>query len=123
MALMLLASGMLSVTIVTWAYEVNTHERMSASAVDASVITTQAEVLSNLGLKSLADLEVFPNSKGDAITIVQLIRDGANFEDNLSLYRPINHFFGPLMGKGLSGIVSLVNDPSPNRRLEWHARV
>lgn len=56
----------------------------------------------------------FPNSKGQPRTIIRLVRDGANFEDSLSLFRPLRHFFNPRTGQGLSVPILGVQTPSPD---------
>lgn len=96
-------------------YEIDTHDKLSEAAVAASTLTTDPTIIQNLGIKNS---DKFLNSNNEPGSFDQLIRDGARFEDTLSLYRPINHFFDPLTGNGLSGIVSLVNYPSPDWALE-----
>ncbi|MBZ0092498.1 MAG: hypothetical protein K8F27_09790 [Sulfuricellaceae bacterium] len=86
------------------AYEVDTHEKLSETAAKNSILSSDTDVLKNLGLlPSIEDNNnLFPNSEGKPRNILNLIKDGANFEDNLSLYRPINHFFNPLNWTGLT---------------------
>lgn len=97
-------------------YEIQTHANLSEAAFDQSGLRKDALLLQNLGLKSS---DTFPNSQNpEPKTMRELIADGARFEDTLSLSRPINHFFNPLNGQGLGGIISLVSNPSPNWALE-----
>ena len=104
--------------MLAWAYEVDTHEEMSAAAVDTSVLKNQTDVLVNLGLKPLTDLQTFPSSQGNPRTVVQLFREGANFEDTLSAGRPSNHFYNPLNGAPLTLGILPLGLPSPNWALE-----
>ena len=91
-----------------WAYEVNTHADISVAAAESSVLGV-GQALADFGLDALITGQEFPNSKNDPRNILDLFRDGANFEDNLSLYRPINHFFDPLTGKGLSSSIFMMH--------------
>lgn len=98
------------------AYEVLTHEDMSEAAAFSSVLAKPV-TLEALGLTgTIEDPKLtFPNSKGSPRIIRDLIRDGANFEDDFP--RSLNHFFNPLNGQGLSlGVV--VGNPSPAWALE-----
>ena len=91
------------------AYDPKTHRDLSREAFSASALATDSKVLDNLGLpplnanKTYPNSEVFPKSK----VIVELFRDGAEFEDDFP--RSANHFFDPLTGKGL-----VVGSPSPD---------
>lgn len=101
---------------VAQAYEVDTHEKLSEFAHNSSSISNDPSLLLNYGIKYL---DKFPNFKNEKKTIVELIKNGARFEDTLSLTRPINHFYNPLNGSGLyawSGLIKGV--PSPNWALE-----
>ena len=102
----LLGKIIVTFSIVACAYEVDTHTKLSVEAYNTSSLVKNADVLDSLGLK---DTDKFKNSKSDDHTIRELIGDGANFEDNLSLYRPINHFFDPLTGKGLSSSIFMMH--------------
>ncbi len=86
------------------AYELNTHMALSELAANRWVETDQS-ALGRVGLRwDLRDArQRFPNSKGELRTIVDLIRDGAQFEDGSSRLstRPGNHFFNPTDGSGL----------------------
>jgi len=66
-------------------------------------------------LKPLDENQKFPNSKNISGRIIELFRNGANFEDEISLPRPLNHFFDPKSGYGLA----IPNArPSPDWALE-----
>ncbi len=80
------------------AYEVETHADMSRAAASASSLSMDLTVLDSLGIKSSDE---FPNSKNDGKlkSIIELIRDGARFEDDG--LRPINHFFDPIHDDGI----------------------
>lgn len=103
------------------AYERATHEDMSEAAAFSSVLA-KSETLSAFGLKGgLDDPKLtFPNSEGAEKAIKFLIRDGANFEDNLFLGAPFrvrHHFYDPHHHRGLQwGLVS--GEKSPDWALE-----
>ena len=102
--------GILGVNPVPlYAYDPLTHQKMSEYAVNASALTTDSKILDNLGLPPLSANKTYPNSQffSKQRAIVDLFRDGAEFED--SLFRPANHFFDPLTGKGLA-----IGTPSPD---------
>lgn len=96
----IVAGALLNPSIVS-GYEIETHADMSRAAANASVLVTDATILQNLGIKSSDE---FPNSKNNdqPKSIVELIRDGARFEDDG--LRPRNHFYDPLTGLGLQGV-------------------
>jgi hypothetical protein len=97
---------------VVHAYEVGTHEEMSQNAVEISQLA-KGDILTDLGLKSLDENQKFPNSKNNSGRIIELFRNGANFEDDN--VRPLNHFFDPKSGYGLA----IPNArPSPDWALE-----
>lgn len=82
------------------AYEQPTHVVMSEKAAKESVLSVQGGVLQDIGLKAVSDTsQTFRNSKGKDKIIIDLIQDGANFEDNST--RPVNHFFDPINNKAL----------------------
>lgn len=100
------------------AYEVDTHENLSEAAFLASRLGSDSATLTDMGINAAQE---FPDSKGVPRAPVQLMMLGANFEDNLSLYRPINHFFNPLNGSALTGVPG--NHPSPDWALEEAATI
>lgn len=79
------------------AYERPTHEDMSEQAALVSVLKKDVVVLRNMGIPDIK--HEFPNSKGNSVDIIELIRNGSNFED--SPIRPLNHFFDPTTDDGL----------------------
>ena len=87
------------------AYELGTHEKLSAAAAKNSTLSSDTRLLKNLGLQpSIEDYRnIFPNSEGKPKNILNLIKDGARFEDGISPCdsRPGNHFYNPLNGSGL----------------------
>ncbi len=84
------------------AYDLDTHEKLSEAAHNSSVISTDPNLLPNLGIKSSDE---FLNSKNERKTVVELIKSGARFEDDN--VRSLNHFFDPANDRGLTfGIVS-----------------
>ncbi|OGB22593.1 MAG: hypothetical protein A3I66_09930 [Burkholderiales bacterium RIFCSPLOWO2_02_FULL_57_36] len=112
----IIALGLISVVRISavHAYEVTTHEDMSQKAVEISGLA-KSDILIDLGLEPLSKEQPFPNSKNNPVPIVTLFRNGANFEDELSLPRPLNHFFDPKSGYGLA----IPNArPSPDWALE-----
>jgi len=93
-------------------YDLETHASVSAVAVTQSVLTDPT-TLANLGLRSsvVDSNQTFPNSEGVRHSVIELIRDGARFEDNN--VRPAWHFFNPRTGLGLYGMTA-----SPDWALE-----
>ncbi len=106
--------ALLSVAVPTWAYEVRTHEELSAAAVTKSALSTS--VPATLGLEPLPDAQRFPNSKGIQRTVIELFRDGARFEDDDS--RPLNHFYDPYLNRGLFVFGKARGHKSPDWSLE-----
>src|SRR5216684_6461839 len=82
------------------AYAPPTHQQMSINAANASVLS-QASTLSNLGLLyNISDNgQTFPNSvvldqyvtPAPSRTIIELIQDGAAYEDSSTVHRSLNH--------------------------------
>lgn len=85
---------------VASAYDIQTHRELSAQAVEKSVLRTDSSVLANLGLKLLSEDELFPNSKGLERTIKDLVRDGAEFEDDAPRF--FHHFYDPVYDRSLT---------------------
>ena len=91
-----------------YAYEPISHEQLSESAAKQSRLATDPSALGDLGLKPYADVgQTFATSTGKPLSIEELIKFGARFEDNFT--RPANHFYNPLTGQGVSGFT-----PSPD---------
>jgi len=92
-------------------YQQPTHAAISAQAADNSVLSTPS-TLSNLGLRALKmddETQQFPNDlisdefvQTGSHSILDLIRDGAQFEDSDSGHRSLNHFFDPISGASLT---------------------
>lgn len=101
--LFLTIAGLLILVETALAYEIETHAEMSKRAAQSSVLTN-AELLRSLGLNYPIDSEQqkFPNSKNQSQTIIDVIQDGARFEDSGT--RPGNHFYNPLTGQGIGGL-------------------
>mgnify|MGYP000275953260 CR=1 FL=1 len=93
----------LVVPVTAYAYEQITHRRLSTTTVENSVLSAQtSNILADFGLStdiSQESLQRFPNSKGKTQSIVQLIEDGADFEDKFP--RSIQHFYDPINDQSL----------------------
>ena len=104
------------------AYELDTHETMSESAVLESVLSKNPSVLKDLGLPQ-ANEEVLPFD-GKPRSILNIVGRGARLEDTLTSSRPINHFFDPTRAGDANngaarGFVSILNPiSSPSWALE-----
>ncbi len=112
-----LAIGSCALLNVSWAYELQTHEDMSEKAVELSVLIKEKKVLSDMGIKDIK--QAFPNSQGDEKDIIELVRNGARFEDGLTPCdsRPRNHFYDPRTSADLRrGLIT--GKPSPDWALE-----
>lgn len=87
------------------AYEERTHELLSTEALKVSILAdTNKQVLVKLGLKSeLFDRsnQAFPNSNNRDQSINQLIRFGAEFEDDHVTERSLHHFYDPFYDRAL----------------------
>lgn len=121
-SLLIYAISFLVSTSAGLAYEVATHEDMSEVAAFSSVLANP-ETLSTLGLTGGVDDQklVFPNADGTAKTIRFLIRDGANFEDNLllgTILRVRHHFYDPLYDRPLTVLGVAIGEKSPDWALE-----
>lgn len=91
--------GMLLFPPIVSAYEVSTHKLISVAAVNQSELKPNGEILKSLGLKPFLDKdgELFPNSEqSDPKPILDLIQDGAGFEDDLPGSRFVHHFYDPV---------------------------
>lgn len=109
----LLALVLLLLAGAAYAYEIQTHEKLSEVSFDASRLSKDSQLLQDLGLKTT---DTFLNSKDpNPRTIKELISDGSRFEDSLLLARPIHHFYDPLRGDAL---FSFLAKPSPDWALE-----
>src|SRR3990172_7872671 len=111
---------LISLSSIACGYEVETHKEISQKAVEASVLAKDPGLLPNLGLQPLSKKEKFPNSNADNQDIVNLFRDGANFEDNNK--RPLNHFFDPARNMALTVGITL-GETSPDWALEDNGNI
>lgn len=94
------------------AYREVTHQDLSQEALKISNIADDDELLSNLGLDSYSQLTLpSPSYTGKEKTIVDLVRDGAKFEDGGT--RALSHFYNPITNQGLSA-----GNPSPDWAIE-----
>ncbi len=99
-----------------YAYKEDTHADISKAAANASVLhdNSDTSVLRALGLQYPIEEDinqVFPNTKNQPKSILELFRDGAKFEDDFP--RSLNHFYDPTTGAGLG-----TGYPSPDWALE-----
>lgn len=101
-----------ALTVVAWAYEIETHADMSTNAARTSVLA-DLQFLRTLGLKYPieAEQQKFPSPQNTYETILNLVRQGARFED--SAPRPLNHFYDPLYDRPLG-----IGERSPDWALE-----
>jgi len=80
-----------------YAYKESTHEYLSSNALNISALFVDQTLLSDLGLQSFSNEQKFTNPNdinGEKITINELVKNGARFED--SLPRFLNHFYDPI---------------------------
>ncbi|GEM_PF-4735851 len=90
-----------------FAYERDTHRELSKVTIDSSALSsTTNNILLDFGLNadiSRNSLQRFPNSEGEQQSIIELVQDGADFEDDFSflLPRPIHHFYDPINDQSL----------------------
>ncbi len=93
----------LVVPVTAHAYEQLTHRRLSTTTVENSVLSAPtSNILADYGLSTDISVESpqrFPNSKGKLQSIIQLIEDGADFEDKFP--RPVHHFYDPINDQSL----------------------
>ena len=108
--------ALLVVTTASDSYEVGTHDVLSLAAVSRSTLVTTDLLRQSFGLEGPDT--VFPDSLGVPQKVDALISRGAQLEDTLSLLRPLNHFFNPMTGRGLSYGIFPTQNPSPNWVLE-----
>src|SRR5712691_6237006 len=106
------------------AYEIGTHGVLSERAANLSVLSTQ-DKLRDYGLdKSILDSsQLFRNSQGQDRRIIDLITDGSRFEDTLSLFRSLNHFYNPLNGQPLTLLGGSLGAKSPGWALAFPGTV
>lgn len=87
----------------SFAYEQQTHIKLSETAVQQSVLAASTNnILVDVGLGtdiSEFSQQEFPNSKGEMQSITELVQDGADFEDNS--IRSVQHFYDPINDRSL----------------------
>ncbi len=90
----------------TLGYEVETHQYLSNKAFLQSVVATDPAKRERVGLLLDVndDRQRFRDSTAELATVSQLVLRGAKYEDDVLALppRPLNHFFDPATGKGLS---------------------
>lgn len=88
------------------AYEIETHGELTERAFLRSVVASSSVKWGRLGLQygPNDDRQKFLDSKGQSATVLQLLRRGAAYEDDILPLppRPLHHFYDPATGKGLS---------------------
>jgi hypothetical protein len=103
----LIAGVTLSQVSVTVAYEVSTHRDISLAASESSRLSA---TLPRLGLRPLdlgdsaQQFPAFvggPTTNGRVLTISELIQFGAAWEDDVSWFQPLRHFYDPVNDKPL----------------------
>jgi len=111
--------------INAYSYKETTHQDLSQNAVYLSNIVIDESLLYDLGLKSFNSNEVFvdpDNVNGKKISIVELFRGGAKYEDRSN--RALNHFYNPITNLPLPFIGALpAGSASPNWALEDNSDV
>jgi len=111
--------------INAYSYKETTHQDLSQNAVYLSNIVIDESLLYDLGLKSFNSNEVFvdpDNVNGKKISIVELFRGGAKYEDRSN--RALNHFYNPVTNLPLPFIGTLpAGSASPNWALEDNSDV
>lgn len=97
------------------AYKEPTHGAMSVSAYNRSILSTNNDLLIELGATTESDpnLQVFPHPRqlGELTRVRDLINDGSIYEDEFP--RSLSHFYNPIINAGLSQ-----GDTSPDWALE-----
>jgi hypothetical protein len=90
--------GLVFWSLVAQGYKEETHSVLTQAAASRSVLQLNPALLEDMGLYRNSR---FPNSRNSsAMTIVELLSDGAEFEDSDS--RSLRHFYNPLNGQGLN---------------------
>lgn len=104
--------------VSAYAYDPATHADMSGQAAQVSDLNNPSKgILSDLGLApSIQVPQQFPNSRGDNLSIAQLISSGAILED--AGRRPLNHFFDPIQNRALTVLGIALGVTSPGWALE-----
>ena len=107
------------------AYDPVTHVTASENAALASVLA-DTSYLARIGLKAepiVSDIyNTFYSSQAEQLSIVELIKFGAKWEDTRGKYQGKYHFFNPLTGKGKTQLGIEIGAPSPSWALEDNAQ-
>ena len=104
-------------SVSVFPYEPVTHADMSEEAIRRSILNV-GESFRKLGLEAKTiDLQVvkFPNSNSIELTIRQLIRFGADWEDSRGALQALRHFYNPVDG---SKLLPVIGETSPDWALE-----
>lgn len=100
-----------------YAYEPVTHSDLSAAAANRSVLAEPRKMW-RLGMQNLPiglQQSKFPNSKGESLSPIDLVRFGAEWEDNRGAFQATRHFYNPVDG---SKLLPVLGDTSPDWALE-----
>ena len=107
------------------AYDPVTHVTASENAALASVLA-DTSYLARIGLKAepiVSDIyNTFYSSQAEQLSIVELIKFGAKWEDTRRTSQGKYHFFNPLTGKGSTSFGFEIGPPSPTWALEDNAQ-
>ena len=104
-------------SVSVFPYEPVTHSDMSEEATRRSILNV-GESFKKLGLEAKPfDLQVvkFPNSNSLELTILELIRFGADWEDSRGALQALRHFYNPVDG---SKLLPVIGETSPDWALE-----
>ena len=102
-----------------YAYKEPTHEEMSSNAIEISILSVEQTLLTDFGLEIFSSKQEFTNPdnpNGIKVTIINLVRNGAKFEDNT--LRAFNHFYDPVNNKPLTVLGKEIGNTSPDWALE-----
>ena len=85
------------------AYEIGTHQDLTEAAAIQSLLGVDPVARARIGLRRTIDSasldQKYPDSNGQAQSVLRLLTGGAAFEDDSP--RPAHHFFDPRDGRGL----------------------
>lgn len=113
-----------------WAYGVKTHNILTDAAFEISKLSSDGTLLVDLGLVESVDdpdpkfpkeeIDIFRQSVYyDPITIKELVLFGSEYEDEMYLVRPLNHFFDPQNNRRLTPLPrDFIAFRTPNWALE-----
>jgi hypothetical protein len=92
----LIAFLLLVLNNCVFAYDPDTHRKLSEESIRNTGVSNDPIIIFNLGIESGVK---FPNTNNNSKTILDLVSDGASFEDDST--RALNHFYDPLSGNGI----------------------